>query len=87
MKLDSSRDREGSEALTRRGLLRAAGLGAGALYLAGCGTSQELPSSRERVQVQAGVPGPNANGGEAGGLITIGWESEGNSLDPAIGYR
>jgi peptide/nickel transport system substrate-binding protein len=86
MKLDSSRDREGSEALTRRGLLRAAGLGAGALYLAGCGTSQELPSSRERVQVQAGVPGPNANGGEAGGLITIGWESEGNSLDPAIGY-
>jgi peptide/nickel transport system substrate-binding protein len=73
--------------LTRRGLLRAAALGGGALYLAGCaGTTQELPSSRKRVQVQAGVPGPNADGGEAGGLITIGWESEGNSFDPVIGY-
>ena len=86
MKLDSSRDREGSEALTRRGLLRAAGLGAGALYLAGCGTSQELPSSHKRVRVQAGVPGPNAGGGEAGGQIVVGWLQEGNSLDPVIGY-
>lgn len=87
MKLDNLHDAVGSAALTRRGLLRAAGLGAGALYLTGCaGTSQELPSSRTRVQVQPGIPGPNASGGEAGGLITIGWEQEGNSLDPAIGY-
>ena len=80
MKLDNSRDRAETAGLTRRGLLRAAGLGAGALYLAGCaGTSQQLLSSRRRVQVQSGIPGPNAAGGETGGLITIGWEQEGNS--------
>jgi ABC-type transport system substrate-binding protein len=60
----------------------------GALYIAGCGgTSQKLPSKGTPVvKVASGVPGPPATGGHSGGSITIGWEQEGNSFDPAIGY-
>ena len=36
--------------------------------------------------VGPGVPGPPSSGGQKGGSIVIGWESEGNSFDPAIGY-
>jgi peptide/nickel transport system substrate-binding protein len=88
MELHGHLDREQSAGLTRRGLLRAAGLGAGALYLAGCGgTSQQLPSSTKQVKVAAGIPGPPATGGRQGGQIAIGWEAEGNSMDPVIGYN
>ncbi|HTU32140.1 MAG TPA: ABC transporter substrate-binding protein [Solirubrobacteraceae bacterium] len=60
----------------------------GALYIAGCGgTSQKLPSQQSAtVKVASGIPGPPATGGHSGGSITIGWEQEGNSFDPAIGY-
>lgn len=88
MELDEHRDGEGSAGLTRRGLLQAAGLGAGALYLAGCGgTSQKLVSNGKQVKVASGIPGPPAVGGHRGGQITIGWEAEGNSMDPVIGYN
>ena len=75
--------------VSRRDLIRGAGLGVGALYLAGCGgTSQKLPSSTttRASNVAAGIPGPNAAGGQRGGSIVVGWESEGNSFDPAVGY-
>ncbi len=74
--------------VSRRDLLRGAGLGVGALYIAGCGgTSQKVPTkTTQTVNVAANIPGPPAGGGQAGGAITIGWEQEGNSLDPAIGY-
>ena len=74
--------------MNRREFLQAAGLGAGALYLAGCGgTSQEVPTSGKRTKVAAGVPGPPVGAGTQGGEITIGWEAEGNSMDPVIGYN
>jgi peptide/nickel transport system substrate-binding protein len=65
-----------------------AGLGVGALYIAGCGgTSQKVPSqTTPSVTVASGIPGPPATGGHSGGSITIGWEQAGNSFDPAIGY-
>jgi peptide/nickel transport system substrate-binding protein len=76
--------------VSRRDLLRGAGVGFGALYIAGCGgTSQKLPTATttsQTVAVGPGVPGPPSSGGQKGGSIVIGWESEGNSFDPAIGY-
>ncbi len=32
------------------------------------------------------IPGPPAGGGQQGGQLVVGWEQEGNSFDPAIGY-
>jgi ABC-type transport system substrate-binding protein len=88
MELPHHRDREGSAGLTRRDLLGAAGLGAGALYLAACGgSSQQLPSGNKHVKVAQGVPGPPVGSGRRGGQIAIGWEAEGNSMDPVIGYN
>jgi peptide/nickel transport system substrate-binding protein len=75
--------------VSRRDLIRGAGLGAGALYLAGCGgSSQKLPpsSATKTTSVAAGIPGPSASGGQPGGSIVVGWPSEGNSFDPAVGY-
>jgi peptide/nickel transport system substrate-binding protein len=76
--------------LSRRDLIRGAGLGLGALYIAGCGgTSQKLPgttSTKANSTAGVGVPGPPASGGQQGGSIVVGWEQEGNSFDPAIGY-
>jgi peptide/nickel transport system substrate-binding protein len=75
--------------VSRRDLLRGAGVGFGALYIAGCGgTSQKLltKTTSQTVAVGPGVPGPPSSGGQKGGSIVIGWESEGNSFDPAVGY-
>ena len=85
---DPSDRAAGPPRLSRRDLLQGAGLGIGALYIAGCGgTSQKLPSqAKQTVEVASGIPGPPATGGQRGGSITIGWEQEGNSFDPAIGY-
>ncbi|HLH66059.1 MAG TPA: ABC transporter substrate-binding protein [Solirubrobacteraceae bacterium] len=74
--------------------MRGAGLGLGALYVAGCGgTSQKLPSSSSQtsaalgsVTVAPGIPGPPAGGGRRGGSIVVAWEAAGNSFDPALGY-
>src|ERR1700733_14047851 len=85
-------DRGGGDppSLSRRDLIRGAGLGLGALYIAGCGgTSQKLPgttSTKASSNVASGIPGPPATGGQQGGSIVVGWEQEGNSFDPAIGY-
>jgi ABC-type transport system substrate-binding protein len=78
-----------SNRLSRRDVLRGAGLGLGALYIAGCGgSSQKLLSKNtaNAVKIAAGVPGPPATGGHLGGSIVVGWEQEGNSFDPALGY-
>ena len=64
---DDNDRRYGLGGLSRRDVLRGAGLGVGALYLAGCGgTSQKLAtsSSSSSVKVASGVPGPPATGGQ-----------------------
>ncbi len=74
---------------SRREMLAGAGIGLGALYLTGCGgTSQKLATttSSQTAAVAPNIPGPRATGGQTGGSITVGWEQEGNSFDPAIGY-
>lgn len=82
-------DRGGGDpaSLSRRDLIRGAGLGLGALYIAGCGgTSQKLPgttSTKASSTAGVGVPGPPATGGQQRGSIVVGWEQEGNSFDPA----
>ncbi len=78
---------EGAPRFSRRAVLRGAGLGAGMLYIAGCGSSQKLPSKTgPGVKSVTGVPGPPATGARNDASLVIGWEQEGNSLDPAIGY-
>jgi peptide/nickel transport system substrate-binding protein len=79
----------GAARFSRREMLAGAGVGLGALYLVGCGgTSQKLATttSSQTAAVAPNIPGPPATGGQTGGSITVGWEQEGNSFDPAIGY-
>ena len=86
---DHSSGAGGTPGLSRRDLLRGAGLGVGALYLAGCGgTSQKLATSTasSSVKVASGIPGPPATGGHPGNSIVVGWSQQGNSFDPALGY-
>src|SRR6202020_3288291 len=85
---DHPRYTSGSKGLSRRDLLRGAGLCVGALYLAGCGgSSQKLISttSGSSVKVASDVPGPPASGGHPGNSIVVGWSQQGHSFDPAIG--
>lgn len=76
--------------LRRRELLQAAGAGAAGLYVAGCGgSSSKLPgtSTTTSAKVSGGVPGPPAGGGTRGGQLVVAWQTEPDSLDPAIGYN
>jgi peptide/nickel transport system substrate-binding protein len=86
---DDSRPDGGSTGLSRRDVLRGASLGLGALYIAGCGgSSQKLISktTSSAARTASGVPGPPSSGGHRGGSLVVGWEQEGNSFDPALGY-
>ena len=74
--------------LSRRDLLMAAGVGVAGLYVAGCGGSDsKLPAKAASTsKVASGIPGPEATGGTPGGQLLVGWNSEANCFDPAIGY-
>jgi peptide/nickel transport system substrate-binding protein len=80
--------------LTRRSFLVASGMGLAALSLAGCdsGSDGEQTGTTETASIgptpsalQA-LPGPPAGDGVPGGRTVVGFLSEGNSWDPALGY-
>ena len=83
-----------TERLSRRSFLITSGIGLAALSLAGCdsGSDGEQTGTTDTASIgptpsalQA-LPGPPAGNGVPGGRIVVGFLSEGNSWDPALGY-
>lgn len=76
--------------ISRRTFLGAGALGLAAAGLAACGGSPTRASgpAASGAKLASGPPGPGPfSGGSYGGTITVGWQSEANSYDPAIGYN